>query len=423
MPARLGYQPALDGVRAVAIAGVLGIHAGLVPGGDVGVTVFFTLSGFLITTLLLEERAATGSVDLRTFYLRRAFRLLPALFLALAATAAVTAYHRAVDDQHLVLAYLASIFYFANVVPIAVNGHALGSLVWTWSLSLEEQFYLLWPSLCRRVLRHRSGSSRAPGRPGLRSGVGRPRLRSGAEQLGLRSGAGRPELPGLRPLAIVAAVLALAAVGVRAWLSLTGHGHGPHIYYGTGARMDGLLVGCLAAMWRQRQVHRHGTTMPRPRAVAALAVAGVAASYSVRGLFDARLLVSELATAALLLALATAPTSRVARVLALAPLVRIGKISYSVYLWNLLVLDVFEIEAGRPPHGWEWLAWAAACLLVAEASYRFVERPVLRRAPRPRRRAPERSAESEQGPAYPAEPAAALTAERGNVSADSRAGG
>src|SRR5690349_15923431 len=115
MPARMGYRPPLDGVRAVAIGGVLAFHGGYARAGSLGVTVFFALSGFLITTLLIEEHGRYGRVDLRAFYLRRVFRLYPALLLALAATFAVTVAHPPPVDDHIWLAYPAALFYFANL--------------------------------------------------------------------------------------------------------------------------------------------------------------------------------------------------------------------------------------------------------------------------------------------------------------------
>lgn len=139
---RLGRRPALDGLRAVAVLLVIAYHVdptALPGGGVVGVTVFFALSGFLITSLLLEERATTGRVDVRGFYVRRARRLLPALALMLAVVGPV-----AVAAGNISIAGLGSVvFYSANWW--SATGHHLGMLTHTWTLATEEQFYLLWP--------------------------------------------------------------------------------------------------------------------------------------------------------------------------------------------------------------------------------------------------------------------------------------
>src|SRR5258708_36994814 len=139
----LGYRPALDGVRGVAILLVMATHfgVGLPQGGRIGVTIFFALSGYLITGLLLAERLKTGRIDLKAFWIRRGRRLLPALFLLVAA---FLLYHVVRGGlRQAIPAALLTTFYLAHY---AASFHVnLGLLSHTWSLAVEEQFYLWWP--------------------------------------------------------------------------------------------------------------------------------------------------------------------------------------------------------------------------------------------------------------------------------------
>jgi peptidoglycan/LPS O-acetylase OafA/YrhL len=148
----ISHVPALDGVRGIAVLAVLLYHVGCLPGGWLGVDMFFVLSGFLITDLLMRERQRTGRVSFRNFYARRGLRLLPALIAVLAVTTVWTAWFgpglwgkQAWGSAALVL------FYVGNVAMI--RGRDLGLLGHTWSLGMEEQFYLVWPAvlagLCR----------------------------------------------------------------------------------------------------------------------------------------------------------------------------------------------------------------------------------------------------------------------------------
>jgi peptidoglycan/LPS O-acetylase OafA/YrhL len=141
---RLGRRPELDGLRGIAILLVVARHAdtpGCASGGAIGVTMFFTLSGFLITSLLLEESASTGRVDLAAFYRRRALRLFPALFACIAVTIVLAVLLGTwIASEQMVAAAL---LYFGNWALIA-RAEA-GVLGHTWSLSVEEQFYVTWP--------------------------------------------------------------------------------------------------------------------------------------------------------------------------------------------------------------------------------------------------------------------------------------
>src|SRR5919198_6163322 len=147
MARRLGHRPALDGIRGVAIAAVVAQHAfGIPTAGYLGVDLFFVLSGFLITTLLLEEHAESGAISLRAFYRRRALRLLPALFVAISVLLLVELVLAATGRGHLrreatgALFGVAYVTDFARVYSSRVHAHTLDHL---WSLAVEEQFYIV----------------------------------------------------------------------------------------------------------------------------------------------------------------------------------------------------------------------------------------------------------------------------------------
>lgn len=143
---QLSYMPQLDGLRAIAIFLVVGYHLGvpLMWGGFLGVDVFLVLSGFLITSILMRERNRTGRLDLPGFWLRRVIRLLPAVVVMAAVVVIYASEIRHPSDESYVFAALAAVTYTANLF-IAFGGANFGALDQTWSLSLEEQFYLVWP--------------------------------------------------------------------------------------------------------------------------------------------------------------------------------------------------------------------------------------------------------------------------------------
>src|SRR3954470_18473519 len=166
---RVTFRPDLEGLRAVAVVLVVAFHAGLgpLPGGFVGVDVFFVISGFLITSLLVDEVRATGSISLADFYARRARRLLPAAFVVLIATVlAAAVLLPALDGPAVAADVRAAALFVANwhfalqeTDYFSSGGHSL--VVHFWSLSLEEQFYLAWPVLVLLLAGHRRGARRA----------------------------------------------------------------------------------------------------------------------------------------------------------------------------------------------------------------------------------------------------------------------
>src|SRR5260370_110527 len=204
---RLGHRPALDGLRGIAILGVIGVHVALLPGGGAGVDVFFTLSGFLITSLLLEEHAETGRLRLKQFYMRRFLRLVPAFtLLLLVHFVYCLVCYRGWQQKAGLAGGVISLGYFSNWSR-AYKWIPHFGLSHTWSLAIEEQFYLLWPVLLLAVL------------------------------FLFKSQGGR-----LRAVA----ALALAFVLYRALLIQWGAPF-HRIYNGLDTRADALLIGCLTS--------------------------------------------------------------------------------------------------------------------------------------------------------------------------------
>ena len=340
MPSRLRYQPALDGLRAVAVAGVLLYHADVawLPGGFLGVDVFFGLSGFLITTLLLEERASTGRIDLRSFWARRARRLLPALLLVLVAVAGYAAWVAAPEELRRIRGDgLAALLYVANWRMIAGGESyfeafaAPSPLRHLWSLGIEEQWYLAWPIVLAGLLRWRRGPTLAP-----------------------------VLLAAAAASAVLMAVLFEAADPSRA-------------YYGTDTRAQTLLVGSALAF-----VPLAGRRLVPPAGVVGLAVVGVL--FAVTGDTDAWLyrggfLLSATATAAVVAA-AVAPSGPVRRLLAVPPLPAVGRISYGLYMWHWPVY-VWLTPGRTDLDGGALLALRLAVTAAASiASYLLLEQPV-----------------------------------------------
>ena len=308
---RLGYRRWLDGLRGVAILMVLAFHLGLLPGGSLGVDVFFVLSGFLITTLLVEEWERRGAIRLRSFYLRRALRLLPAfivlLFICgLSSFLLPTAKEAAVRQREVMVAAC----YVANWPGLHHTGMPL--LGHTWSLSVEEQFYLVWPAILCLML--------------------------------------RLKLPRRRILLLVIAGILLSA-SLRMVLYRLHRVPGPEnwanvsrLYMGSDTRADALLVGCLvglSAAWGLLPKSRDFAL--RFRIVALVSAAGLGYmswasaldhSQYYHGLFT----LVALMVAAILVRQLTAP-GRANSLLESAPLVGIGRISYALYLFHMPILS------------------------------------------------------------------------------------
>ena len=352
--------PALDGIRAVAVAAVLLFHAGVgwFGGGMLGVDMFFALSGFLITTLLVAEHRRSGTLHLGHFYERRARRLLPALFIMLLIVAGYCAWFA---EQDLLASIrgdaLSTLFYFSNWHFVLsdqgyfVHTGAPSPLLHTWSLAIEEQFYLVWPLISLLVLRRR----------------------------------------GPRALALVAAVGVAASVALT-WSMFVAGESTTRLYYGSDTRAQAVMVGAfLGALgpvsgWVRR--HRGWTERPTGRravtAVGLLGAAGCAwAIHSVAGdnalLYHGGFALMAAATGAVIVAVAAQPRSLLARVLSLSALGYIGRISYGLYLYHWPIFLMLD-NGHTGLLGWRLLVVRlAATMAVSVASYHLVEQPVRQR--------------------------------------------
>jgi peptidoglycan/LPS O-acetylase OafA/YrhL len=336
----LGYEPALDGVRGVAVLAVVGYHADYLPrDGPLGVDIFFVLSGFLITTLLLQEWHEHGSISLRLFFARRALRLFPALAVMLVvfvASSVVLSFFGHLSRGHFhqnVKSAALGAFYVSNIARAWLSPDpivpALGHL---WSLATEEQFYLLWPIVLFIL------------------------LRSGARE---------------RTVLKVLALLAALVAAHRLELTIAG-GSDNRLFYAPDTHFDPILVGCLAgACYTTGLLPRilrtdRGARIAR---VAATWFVGLVLLLSIplRLFFVGGFVLFEVAVAVLLISVLTTPACALANVLRRPVIVAIGRMSYALYLWHLVPLSALGVRLGLP-----------LSFLAAAASTRFVERPFLR---------------------------------------------
>ncbi len=350
-------MPGLDGLRAIAVIGVMLYHLelGWAEGGLLGVGVFFTLSGYLITDILLNQ-ADRGGIRLRSFWPARARRLLPALFLMLTiVTAWVTLIgpHQPSDFRSGALSAAAyfnnwwlivhDVSYFARFAPPKPLNHL-------WSLSVEEQFYIVWPFLL---------------------------------MLGLRLVPDVKHAGGTRPrLALVTLGAALAS-GILMAILYSPTLDPSRVYYGTDTRALELLVGAaLAMVWPSRRLHARIAPRAR-RTIEAAGIAGLVgiglmfwqtsefSPFLYRGGFLLLALASMLAVASL-----THPASRLGPIVGCRPMRWIGQRSYGIYLWTLPIVVLTTPEEARGPDLPRALVQVTAILVVAELSWRYLEDPI-----------------------------------------------
>ena len=348
------YLPGLDGLRALAVMAVVAYHLGLgwVPGGMLGVGVFFTLSGYLITDLLLAQYHRTGRLDLADFWRRRARRLLPAVLVMLTV---VLAWVTALDRSQLpalrgvavsALGYVSNWWliaqhsaYFARFGPPSPLGHL-------WSLAVEEQFYLVWPWLL---------------------------------WLGLRWARGRPG--GLGLLAKGTLLLAVASAIEMGLLYTPGYDP-TRVYDGTDTRAFALLIGAaLAFAWPSRRLTGHVAGGAR-RILDAAGGAGLAIilvlilctnEYSAF-VYRGGMVLLSVATL-LVVGAAASPASRVGQVLGARPLRWIGVRSYGIYLWHYPIIALTTPAGGEVSFVRGTLQLTAS-ILAAALSWKYIEEPV-----------------------------------------------
>ena len=390
----ISWLAGLDGLRALAVAAVVVFHfaPAALPGGFLGVDLFFVISGYLITRLLLAEIDRTGQISVRDFYRRRVRRLLPAVVVLIVVTATASAliWH----DQLATMrgGLLASMFYVTNWWLIGdhqsyfVASGRPPMLQHLWSLAIEEQFYLIWPlvlvgltgasvvgwSALTRRGRNRDGAngSDGPGGP--------------MKLVVLSSGRLYRVVFGSAALA-VASTVAMTVIAVRS--DVPYGADSARVYFGTDTHTMGLLLGACAGALAQRgtlpmlrrKVLLRGAFLTDLAGVAALVVlvrivTGVDefTPWLYRGGF---LAISALCT--VLVAATARRGSLLGRALELAPLRWLGSRSYSIYLWHWPVAVVTRPGIDVQVRGFPLFALrVAATVLLAEASYRFIERPI-----------------------------------------------
>lgn len=339
---RDGRLPSLDGIRGIAFLLVFASHAGINhAGGALGVTVFFFLSGYLITTLLLDEERRTGTVRIGAFYLRRAVRILPVFYLVLAAATLVSLAGGLAPDPWPLVAQALNLTNYLFALR-GTGGVPLGTDTY-WSLAVEEHYYLVFPLAVLLAVRRRV------------------------------------------PRVVRAGVVVGLCVAVLAWRQVYVSTHGGptvyptylHAYLATDCRVDGILWGAALALVLDR------------RALAARLPAGAAAALLPVGVATLVLVTRDAPftwyyqvpmTTLQALALAVAFTGALVappRVLQTRPLVWLGSISYAAYLLHRLVIN--RLETVLPDQGPAvWVAGLATTLLLAEALRRTVEQPLTR---------------------------------------------
>jgi len=358
---RLTYRPGLDGLRAIAVAGVFLYHSRIdwLPGGFLGVDLFFVLSGYLITSLLLVEWEARNRIDLRRFWLRRARRLLPALVVVVLAALILAAIFARDDLARTRGDAISSLLYYTNWHEIIAN-HSYFNLMGRpsllqhlWSLAVEEQFYVIWPLLLV---------------PGLVL-LGRKRL----------------------PFLVAAGIAGSATL---MWV-LYNPTDPTRVWNGTDTRAFLLLMGILLALvWPYVERLRRALPLLELFGVAAL-VATVLLFRQMHDYDPTLWQGGDLAASfcfVVLIAAVAHPGTGLGEALGVQPLRWLGERSYGIYLWHWPVIELM-----RPGVDISWtgpgvvVAQAAIVLTAAELSYRFVEQPIRtgslqrRLAERPRR--------------------------------------
>lgn len=346
------YMPGLDGLRALAVLAVIAYHLNLpwAPGGLLGVCIFFVLSGYLITDILADQWQTSGGLNLKVFWLGRARRLLPALFVMLAGVIVWISLYQPNRLASLWNDVLAALFYSSNwwlifhkVSYFAGFGPA-SPLNHLWSLAVEEQFYLVWPLILG---------------------------------LGLRYIPRRGRLIGLiTALAILSA--AAMAIFYRPDLDPS------RVYYGTDTRAFALLIGAvLALVWPSRRLppdlaSRHRTILDAAGGAALLAVLLMIwqSNQYQTFLYYGGLLLFSLVSA-VLVAVIVHPASRLGRLFAVQPLRWLGVRSYGIYLWHypVIVLTSPGVNTGGLNITLS-LTQAVLSISLAAISWYFIEYPI-----------------------------------------------
>ena len=351
----MGYEPSLDGIRAFSVIAVMLYHANIawLPGGFLGVEVFFVVSGFLITSLLIEERESTQRIDLKQFWIRRARRLLPALVVMLSATAVCVGFYATDSAPDFRRDMLPSLGYFSNWWQIyAVDtpyfaASSLPVLRHLWSLAVEEQWYLIWPLLFAVLF--------------------------GAKWM-------RPKISGALLIGCSGAIMIATALGfVQDDETRTNF-----LYLSTITRSSGLLLGAAVAMlWRPWRKNSSPSwwrsSIGDALAIASIAVIGVL--MATVHVADSRLYQGGLAAttvaSAVIVAVVMRPTGLIVkRFFSQDFFVEIGRRSYGLYLWHW---PIFVVAHARDS-GNRLAVAIALTIIINEFVYQYVEIPTRRGA-------------------------------------------
>jgi peptidoglycan/LPS O-acetylase OafA/YrhL len=373
---KVPYLPGLDGMRAIAVVAVMIYHANTewLPGGFLGVEVFFVISGYLITLLLIGEHERTGAVSLGHFWLRRAKRLLPALYVLLILVTVYTTFFREDALGQLRGDVIAALAYVSNWYQIwAGQGYTASGdfapLRHLWSLAVEEQFYLAWPLIMVGLMR-----------------LGRRRL---------------PELARWVFLVAVAISVATALlyhegpiesceVTPEAYWQIAGRciSKVDALYLNTFSRASGILLGAaLAMIWRPLALRR-GPIREKGPLLDLIAICGLlglaAMTWTIHLvtpegadalLFRGGMFMTGIATLAMIAAV-THPSALTGKVLGTAVLLWIGTRSYGLYLYHWPVYQGIRRVAGTPLTFWQFVLAIAITLPITEVSYRLIETPI-----------------------------------------------
>jgi peptidoglycan/LPS O-acetylase OafA/YrhL/lysophospholipase L1-like esterase len=348
---RMGYQPALDGLRALSVLAVILYHAGIhwIPGGFIGVEVFFVVSGFLITSLMIDEQHVSGKVSLKQFWVRRARRLLPALFtMLITSLVAVTFFAKdsAPDFRQDVLPALGYFsnwwqIYFVDTPYFAAN--SLPMLRHLWSLAVEEQWYVLWPIAFGFVL-------------------------------------GNKRIPRWISAVVIGLLAAGAMVGTALAFTVDDETRINFLYLSTITRSSGLLLGAaLACVWhpwkkavvRFAKVRSGFADVLALGALATLGYISAVIHVADEQLYKGGLAAATIASAVIIAVVVRSGKSLVKRALSFPLLVEIGRRSYGLYLWHwpIFVVTGARLSSIR-------LASAlTATVIINEFVYQFIETP------------------------------------------------
>ena len=354
------YSPGIDGLRAIAVLAVIAYHSGITKfsGGFLGVEIFFVISGYLITALLLGEYESNQRIDIKRFWNRRARRLFPAL-IAYIGGATALAYLTARDviptkgEILSALGYVYNWFSIFQDVSYTDGFDRKNFFHHLWSLAVEEQFYLLWPLLLW----------------GLLSLVG-------------------------KRLTFILVIAGIIGSSVLRWVLYEPFSDPLRVYYGTDTRASALLIGAAVAfMWRPWQSTRPAITTPNALSKTVVLLVGAASvggliwanmHYAlfypyIDSLFRGGMLLTSALTALVIVASVT-PQSVLSQILGMGPLQWIGKRSYGLYLWHWPVFQLTRPRVDVDIDGWQlFLVRIIVTLIIVEISYQFLERPIRER--------------------------------------------